>query len=108
MFRILFALLLLLETWKNRRAPERSRRVAKNLMSVESLENELKELKEKALKDFSAPTTSAALEELRLQYLGQKGSLSTIMRGLSNIDKADRPRVGQIVPMRLSKKLKAL
>jgi len=71
-------------------------RVAKNRMSVEELEKQLGELKEKALSDFSQAKTSAALEELRLQYLGQKGSLSTIMRGLSNIDKADRPRVGQL------------
>lgn len=65
-------------------------------MSVEDLEKQLTEQKEKALKDFNDAKDSSALEELRLQYLGQKGSLSTILRGLSNIDKADRPRVGQL------------
>ena len=71
-------------------------KVVKNPMSVENLESELRALKEKALADFAQAKTSAALEELRLQYLGQKGSLSTIMRGLSSIDKAERPRVGQL------------
>lgn len=65
-------------------------------MSVEDLEKQLTEQKEKALKDFNEAKESSTLEELRLQYLGQKGSLSTILRGLSNIDKADRPRVGQL------------
>lgn len=37
------------------------------------------------------------LNDVRVKYLGKKGELTTILRGLGQLSKEDRPRVGQIV-----------
>ncbi|HEY9784387.1 MAG TPA: phenylalanine--tRNA ligase subunit alpha [Candidatus Obscuribacterales bacterium] len=60
------------------------------------LETQLKQLKTDALTEFERVSDSAQLEEVRLKYLGQKGALSTILRGLAQLDKAERPRIGQL------------
>jgi phenylalanyl-tRNA synthetase alpha chain len=65
-------------------------------MSVEELESKLKQLEKDALEALSGVSNSAALEDLRLTYLGQKGELTTVLRGLSTLSKEERPRVGQL------------
>ena len=36
------------------------------------------------------------LEELRIQYLGKKGELTTVMKGMGNLSAEERPIIGQI------------
>ena len=36
------------------------------------------------------------LESLRVQYFGRKGSLSTVMRGMGKLSKAERPVIGKL------------
>lgn len=60
------------------------------------LEKQLEELERTAILAFTGVSDSNSLEELRLKYLGQKGELTSILRGLPQVDKSDRPRLGQL------------
>ncbi len=37
-----------------------------------------------------------AVEDLRVRYLGKKGELSAVLRGMGQLSAADRPRVGEV------------
>jgi phenylalanyl-tRNA synthetase alpha chain len=37
-----------------------------------------------------------AIEDLRVRYLGKKGELSAVLRGMGQLSAADRPRVGEV------------
>lgn len=65
-------------------------------MSILQLEEDLMTLKQDALAELSRAQNQADLENIRLTFLGQKGKLTSILRGLSALDKNDRPRLGQV------------
>lgn len=65
-------------------------------MTVADIEQQLAELEKAATDAFSVVSDSQGLEDLRLEYLGQKGRLTGILRGLNQLDKAERPRIGQL------------
>ncbi len=60
------------------------------------MEQELQNLETKARETLSSLNDREQLEEFRIEYLGRKGKFSTIMRNLGNVDKEDRPRIGQL------------
>ncbi|WP_110956479.1 phenylalanine--tRNA ligase subunit alpha [Anaerosinus massiliensis] len=61
------------------------------------MEQQLKSLKQEATGDFSRANSVLELNELRVKYLGKKGSLTTILRGLGSLSPEERPRIGQMV-----------
>ena len=61
------------------------------------MEEKLQELKEQVLKDLANITTVAALKDMKVQYLGKKGSLTEIMRGMGKLSPEERPVIGQLV-----------
>ena len=57
----------------------------------------LKRIKEEALSQIASPETDdAALEALRIKYLGKKGELTAVLRGMGQLSPEERPIVGQI------------
>jgi len=44
---------------------------------------------------LEAATDEAALELVRVRYLGRKGDLAAILRGLADVDPAQRPEIGK-------------
>jgi phenylalanyl-tRNA synthetase alpha chain len=46
--------------------------------------------------DLAAAADAAALDTVRVRYLGRKGSLATILRGLGDLDPAKRPAAGKL------------
>ena len=58
---------------------------------------ELAKLREASLAEIAASRTEAALDAVRVRYLGRKGSLTTIVRGLRDVAPEDRPAVGALV-----------
>jgi phenylalanyl-tRNA synthetase alpha chain len=48
-----------------------------------------------ARRALSDAADEAALESVRVRYLGRKGSLAAILRGLGELDPAERPAVGK-------------
>ena len=54
----------------------------------------LEQIKVSALAEISAP--DADLEQLRIKYLGKKGELTAVLRGMGQLSPEERPIVGQI------------
>ncbi|CVK17393.1 MULTISPECIES: phenylalanine--tRNA ligase subunit alpha [Sporomusa] len=61
------------------------------------MEQELNSLRETALKELSEVTAKEALNDLKVKYLGKKGLLTGMLRGLGALSPEERPRVGQVV-----------
>jgi phenylalanyl-tRNA synthetase alpha chain len=60
------------------------------------LRTELAELRRTALAEIAACRTEADLEAARVRYLGRKGSLNGILRGLGALAADERPAVGAL------------
>ncbi len=57
----------------------------------------LNRIKVEALQAIASPETDdAALEALRVKYLGKKGELTAVLRGMGQLSPEERPVVGQI------------
>lgn len=61
------------------------------------LENKLNSIVEEALKAIGGTQNSAALYELKVQFLGKQGSLSLLMRDMAALPKEERPAFGKLV-----------
>ncbi|MDK2816456.1 MAG: phenylalanyl-tRNA synthetase alpha chain [Moorella sp. (in: firmicutes)] len=53
-------------------------------------------IREAALARVAAATSSEELEAIRIQYLGKKGELTGVLRGMGKLPPEERPRVGQL------------
>ncbi len=58
------------------------------------LESQLKQLQEEAAKAISVSDSLDALETLRVSYLGKKGQLSQILKGMGKLEASERPKIG--------------
>ena len=58
------------------------------------MKEKLQKIKEQALSAISAD--NADLEQIRIQYLGKKGELTSVLRGMGALTPEERPIVGQI------------
>ena len=56
---------------------------------------DLIDLKDKALKEAQSATDAAALEAVRIEYLGRKGLLPKIMEELRSVSPEERPMFGK-------------
>lgn len=61
------------------------------------MEDQLKQLRQSALEELSQVSDIGRLADLRVKYLGKKGSLTAALRGMGALSPEDRPRIGQIV-----------
>ena len=61
-----------------------------------SMQDELNAIQAQVMQHLANADTMDALEQLRVQVLGKKGSLTTIMRMMGKIDPADRPAMGKL------------
>lgn len=61
------------------------------------MEQQLKELRESAVVELAKADSIDMLNDLRVKYLGKKGSLTSILRGMGALSAEERPRIGQIV-----------
>ncbi|PMB52284.1 phenylalanine--tRNA ligase subunit alpha [Fischerella thermalis CCMEE 5201] len=61
-----------------------------------NLETQLLALQEEGEKAIAAATTLETLEELRVKYLGKKGSLSVLLGGMGKLPTEERPKIGAI------------
>lgn len=66
-----------------------------NEMTTNSIQEQLKELNTEAVSAIAAADNLDELEQLRVKYLGKKGQLSQILRGMGKLSPEERPEVGQ-------------
>jgi phenylalanyl-tRNA synthetase alpha chain len=62
---------------------------------VPDLVAELETLAEGARRAIAAASDDRAVEELRVRFLGKKGEISAILRGMGQLAPEERPRVGE-------------
>lgn len=60
------------------------------------LETQLQALRQAALEAIAASDALETLEALRVSYLGKKGQLSQILRGMGKLGPDDRPKIGEL------------
>ena len=61
------------------------------------MQEKLKKIEELAINEIENAKTSSEIEEIRVKYLGKKGELTTILRGMKDVSKEERPLVGKMV-----------
>ena len=60
------------------------------------MKEKLEALKQKALSDLEKVGDAAALEQLRVAYLGKKSELAAILKGMASLSPEERPIIGQL------------
>ena len=61
------------------------------------MQEKLARIKEEALAKLNAAGTMDTLNEIRLAYLGKKGELTEVLKGMRDVAPEDRPKVGEWV-----------
>ena len=57
-------------------------------------QNDIEKLKQSALQGLGSADSEEDLEQWRIRFLGRKGEISTLMRGLSSVSETDRAVLG--------------
>jgi len=60
------------------------------------MKNQLEKIKISAIESIEKADTLNTLEELRVQYLGKKGELTTVLRNMKDLSNEERPVIGQL------------
>ncbi len=63
-------------------------------MSEENVTERIEELRTKALSELESASDLRALDGWRITYLGRRGELTQVLRGLGSLPAEERPRVG--------------
>jgi len=67
------------------------------MSEIDSLKNQLESLQSEALGAFAAAENLNDLQQLRVNYLGKKGALTEVLKGVGKLPPADRPVIGKFV-----------
>ena len=60
------------------------------------MKEQLAKIRGEALAAFEAAENSAALDALRVQYLGKKGELTAVLKQMGKLSAEERPVMGQL------------
>ena len=61
------------------------------------MEKQLEQIRQEALLEFEQCQELGKLNELKVKYLGKKGSLTAALRGMGSLSPEERPKIGQVV-----------
>lgn len=61
------------------------------------MKERLEQIEREAADMLSGPVTRKELEDARLRFLGKKGELTAVLRGMSSLPPEDRPAIGLLV-----------
>ena len=67
------------------------------MSEIDALKKQLDVLQQEALSAFASATDMSGLTELRVRYLGKKGSLTEVLKGVGKLSAEERPVIGQSV-----------
>lgn len=60
------------------------------------MREELSKIKKEAVEEIKSSISSESIEEIRVKYLGKKGLLTGILRGMGKLSKEERPIIGKV------------
>lgn len=60
------------------------------------MQKKLEELRDQGIQAIKDAVDMSALEEARVKYLGRKGALTEVLRGLANVSAEERPVLGKL------------
>ncbi len=60
------------------------------------MKEQLNKIKQTAEEQLAAAAELSALEELRIKYLGKKGELTAVLKGMGGLTPEERPLIGQL------------
>ena len=60
------------------------------------MKQQLEQIKQQAISDLQNASTPAALEELRVRFLGKKGELTAVLKQMGKLSTEERPVMGQL------------
>jgi len=60
------------------------------------LERKLMQIQDRALEELAGAGSLEDLNEIRVRYLGKKGDLTGVLRGMGALSAEERPRIGQV------------
>ena len=61
------------------------------------MDSELEQLGAEALAAISSAADETAVEQARIKYLGQSGALTALSKGMKDVSKDDKPRIGKLL-----------
>ncbi|TRM12903.1 phenylalanine--tRNA ligase subunit alpha [Lentibacillus cibarius] len=60
------------------------------------MKEQLEAIRQEALNEIDKATDLKALQDIKVAYLGKKGSLTSVLRGMGSLPKEERPAVGEM------------
>ncbi|MGX7091236.1 phenylalanine--tRNA ligase subunit alpha [Hutsoniella sourekii] len=66
-------------------------------MTVEKLQAEIKQLEDQALSALKAAADSKDLQDVKVQFTGKKGAMSSYTKAMKDLEPADKPKLGQAI-----------
>ena len=57
----------------------------------------LVKIRQEAMEQILSASSADSLNDLRVRYLGKKGLLTEVLKGMKDVSAEERPRVGQLV-----------
>ena len=60
------------------------------------IKEKLEKIKESALEELQNKKNNLSVEDIRVKYLGKKGELTKILRGMKSLSPEERPVVGKL------------
>lgn len=76
--------------------PVKERQVCRKKGMNFIMKQQLLKIAEEAKNVLSAATTAAELEDARVRFLGKKGELTAVLRGMGQLSAEERPVIGQV------------
>ena len=61
------------------------------------MKEKLQSIKEEALAQIQAADAPEKLNDVKVRFLGKKGELTAVLKGMKDVAAEDRPKVGQLV-----------
>ena len=61
------------------------------------MDAQLDQLRDEAIAAIAAAADETALDLARVKFLGQQGTLTTLSKGMKDLSKEDKPRIGKLL-----------
>jgi phenylalanyl-tRNA synthetase alpha chain len=61
------------------------------------MKEQLEAILQQALADIAGVLSEGELQDIRVKYLGKKGALTAVMKGIGSLSPEERPAIGQVV-----------